>query len=136
MSGPETLLAFDFGLRRTGVAVGNSVTGTARPLAVIEAPSEARRFEAIGALIAQWQPQRLVVGVPRDPEPPAAGGSGLLMTGRCERFARQLAGRYGLPVATVDERFSSRAAAADAGRGPDDAHAAALILEQWFHDGA
>lgn len=150
MTPPETLLAFDFGLRRTGVAVGNGLTRTARPLAVIDAASEARRFAAVAELIDQWQPQRLVVGVPAadrtEPDatdadaaaggPAARPGAGLLMTDRCARFARQLAGRFGLPVVTVDERFSSRAAAADAGRGPDDAHAAALILQQWFHDGA
>ena len=146
MSGaPEILLAFDFGPRRTGVALGNGITRTARPLAVIDDVTQAGRFAAIGRLIEQWQPQRLVVGVPREPqgEPDAFAGNaaerppaGLLMTERCAKFARQLAGRFGLPVVTVDERFTSRAAAGSAGGGPDDAHAAALILEQWFHDGA
>ena len=146
MSGsPEILLAFDFGPRRTGVALGNGLTRTARPLAVIDDVTQAGRFAAVGRLIEQWQPQRLVVGVPRAPqdEPDAFAGNaaerpaaGLLMTERCAKFARQLAGRFGLPVSTVDERFTSRAAAGSAGGGPDDAHAAALILEQWFHDGA
>lgn len=160
MSGPdETVLAFDFGPRRTGVAVGNGITRTARPLAVIDDASADGRFAAIARLVDEWRPQRLVVGVPREPEPDAdespsaAGrGAGLLMTERCERFARQLAGRFGLPVATVDERFTSREAAVrmreaggarraggrrgHAGSAPDDAWAAALILEQWFNDGA
>lgn len=125
----ETVLAFDFGLRRTGVAVGNTVTRSARPLVVISQSVEARRFEAIGRLIREWQPQRLVVGVPRE-----EGGT-LVMTERCARFARQLAGRYGLPVETVDERYSSEAADGEDDDGHVDAQAAALILEQWFHDG-
>ena len=142
---PETLLAFDWGARRTGVAVGNDLTRTARPLEIILAADDAQRFARIARLIDEWRPQRLVVGVPREPqgEPDAFAGNaaerppaGLLMTERCAKFARQLAGRFGLPVVTVDERFTSRAAAGSAGGGPDDAHAAALILEQWFHDGA
>lgn len=124
----ETVLAFDFGLKRTGVAVGNSLTGSARPLAVIHEQEEAKRFAAIERHIREWQPQRLVVGVPRE-----AGGT-LVMTERCERFARQLAGRFRLPVSTVDERYSSDAVDRD-GPGPIDAHAAALIAEQWFNDG-
>ena len=137
MTQAETLLAFDFGLRRTGVALGNSITRTARPLAVIDDTTQAGRFAAIGRLIGEWQPQRLVVGVPREtPGDDEVHGAGLLMTERCARFARQLSGRFRLPVETVDERFTSRAAADAAGRGPDDAHAAALILEQWFHERA
>ena len=139
MTREETLLAFDFGLRRTGVAVGNSITRTARPLAVIDDATQAGRFAAIGRLINEWQPQRLVVGVPRETpgdDASDANGAGLLMTERCARFARQLGGRFRLPVNTVDERFTSREAASAAGRGPDDAHAAALILEQWFNETA
>ena len=134
---PETLLAFDYGARRTGVAVGNGLTRTARPLEIIDTASDAQRFARIARLIQDWQPQRLVVGVPREP------GVAVVerVTVKCERFARQLAGRFSLPVETVDERFSSRAAASEARRdgvpdGPDDAVAAALILEQWFNDAA
>jgi putative Holliday junction resolvase len=120
-------LAFDFGTRRIGVAIGNGVTREARPLQTIAA--EARlRWPAIGGLIGEWQPQQLVVGIPRHPD-----GAPHEMTARCERFANQLAGRYGLPVARVDERYSS--AAAGAGEGID-ARAAAVILQQWFDETA
>ena len=118
-------LAFDFGTRRIGVAIGNGVTREARPLQTIL--SDARtRWPAIAALIAEWQPQQLVVGVPRHPD-----GAAHEMTARCERFANQLAGRFRLPVARVDERYSS--AAAGAGQGID-ARAAAVILQQWFDE--
>jgi len=120
-------LAFDFGARRIGVAIGNGVTREARPLQTIAA--EARmRWATINALIAEWQPQQLVVGVPRHPD-----GAPHEMTARCERFANQLAGRFRLPVARVDERYSS--AAAGAGDGVD-ARAAAVILQQWFDETA
>jgi putative Holliday junction resolvase len=132
----QTLLAFDWGARRVGVAVGNTLTRSARPLEVIETADEARRFARIGRLLADWRPDRLVVGVPREPGVEVVER----VTVRCERFARQLEGRFQLPVETVDERFSSRAAASELRRDgvaddPDDAAAAALILEQWFHDG-
>lgn len=119
----ETVLAFDFGTRRVGVAIGNSITRQARPLAVIADLGEVR-WRRIGELLAAWQPARLVVGVARHPD-----GTTHEMTTRCERFARQLAGRFRLPVHRVDERFSS--ALADGGR---DDEAAAVILQQWFHE--
>ncbi len=117
------LLAFDFGARRIGVAIGNGITREARPLAVLQAQGDAR-WPKIAAVIAEWQPQRLVVGVPRHPD-----GAAHEMTARCEKFARQLHGRFGLPVDAVDERYSS-AVVAD---GRDD-EAAAVILQQWFHE--
>jgi putative Holliday junction resolvase len=120
-------LAFDFGMRRIGVAIGNGVTREARPLRTIEAEGKAR-WPAIAALLAEWQPQQLVVGVPRHPD-----GTPHAMTARCERFANQLEGRYRLPVARVDERYSS--AAAGPGEGVD-ARAAAVILQQWFDETA
>jgi putative Holliday junction resolvase len=116
------ILAFDFGLRRIGVALGNTLTHEARPLRVIDAPTQAARWSGIDAVIAEWQPDRLVVGVPRHPD-----GAPHEMTARCERFARQLEGRYRLPVERVDERYSS----AVVGDATDvDAHAAAVILQQ------
>lgn len=118
------VLAFDFGTRRIGVAIGNSVTRQARPLAIIETLGEAR-WEQLAAAIAEWQPAQLVVGVARHPD-----GAPHEMTARCEKFARQLEGRYRLPVARVDERYSS--VAVDAGR---DDQAAAVILQQWFDEG-
>jgi putative Holliday junction resolvase len=118
------VLAFDFGERRTGVAIANTVTRTARPLTTIDAPTNEARWHAIGAIVAEWQPAAFVVGVPRHPD-----GTAHAMTARCERFARQLEGRYGRPVTRVDERYSSAVsgAAADV-----DAEAAAVILQQWL----
>jgi putative Holliday junction resolvase len=122
------VLAFDFGERRTGVAIANTVTRAARPLTTINAPTSAARWRSIGALVEEWQPSEFVVGIPRLPSGPAHA-----MTARCERFPRQLEGRYARPVARVDERFSSAVCevAADV-----DAEAAAVILEQWLEQGA
>ena len=119
----DVVLGFDFGTRRVGVAVGNGVTRQARPLAVIADEGDVR-WRRIGELVAAWQPARLVVGVARHPD-----GTPHELTARCERFARQLEGRYRLPVARVDERYSS-AVTAD---GADD-EAAAVILQQWFDE--
>lgn len=133
-------LGFDFGRRRIGVAVGNDVTGRARPLAVIGGRGDDPDWEALGRLIAEWQPQRLVVGLPR-----RLDGGESDMTRAAARFARRLEGRFGLPVETVDERLSSRAAAAelaDARRsglkprrvaaGDVDKGAAMVILQSWL----
>ncbi|MFZ5541155.1 MAG: Holliday junction resolvase RuvX [Pseudomonadota bacterium] len=119
----EVVLGFDFGARRIGVAIGNTLTREARPLAIVDAAGEAR-WARIAALIAEWQPARLVVGIARHPD-----GAAHEMTQRCERFARQLEGRYRLPVARVDERYSS--AVVEGGR--DDA-AAAVILQQYLDE--
>lgn len=120
------VLAFDFGVRRIGVAIGNSVTREARPLATIDAAGSGGPWAVIGKLIADWQPARLIVGVPLHPD-----GTPHEMTARCERFARQLEGRFRLPVARVDERYSSAVAT---GAVDVDAAAAALILQQWFDE--
>jgi len=120
------VLGFDFGTVRTGVAIANSITRTARPLRTIEAVEREARWQAIGALVEEWQPEQFVVGVPRHPD-----GAAHEMTARCERFARQLEGRYGKPVARVDERYSS--ALTESG---DDADAAMLILQQWLSESA
>jgi len=124
---PQTLLAFDFGLKRTGTAVGNTLTRTARPLRTIAAEGDAR-FAAIAALLAEWQPDALVVGVPFHPD-----GAEHENTRRARRFARQLHGRFGLAVHEVDERWSTTEALA-AGARDADAAAAALLLEQWFRE--
>ena len=117
-------LAFDFGTRRIGVAIGNSLTREARALTAIDAADSALRWSALRALIEEWQPAQLVVGIPRHSD-----GTAHEMTERCERFARQLEGRYRLPVARVDERYSSAVAER---AGDVDAAAAAIILQQWF----
>lgn len=131
-----TVLAFDFGLRRIGIALGERLLGQARPLTVIDAESNAVRFRLIGALIRDWQPECLVVGLPR-----AVDGSEHAMTARCRRFAEQLESRYRLPVQLVDERFSSSEADARlAAGGLDwrarkqqiDAVAAQIILQDYF----
>jgi putative Holliday junction resolvase len=110
-----SILAFDFGERFVGVAVGDTVTGIAHPLETIDAEASAARFAAIAKLVADWQPVRLVVGLPLSLE-----GEERELTRRARRFARQLEGRFGLPVALADERLSSADAEArlrEAGRG-------------------
>ena len=124
---PLSFLAFDFGTRRVGVATGNSLTRTATPLTTVSAEGEARMAK-IGALIAEWRPTALVVGVPRHPD-----GVAHANTERARRFGRQLNARFGLPVHEVDERYTTtdakRAGAVDL-----DAAAAAIILEQHLAD--
>jgi putative Holliday junction resolvase len=116
-------LAFDFGTRRVGVASGNSLTGTATPLTTIALQGEAR-LAAIGALVAEWSPAALVVGVPFHPD-----GAAHVNTERARRFARELRARFGLTVHEVDERYTTTAAKS-AGSADLDAAAAAIILEQ------
>lgn len=140
MSAPaHVLLAFDFGEKRIGVATGNTLTGAAQPLGTVAETTADGRFARIGALIREWQPARLVVGRPLHPD-----GAAHEVTARAERFARQLEGRFGLPVSLVDERYSSVAAQARlraqgcgargrAAQG-DDAMAAAIILEQYLSE--
>ena len=122
---PSTFLAFDYGTRRVGVATGNTLTRQAQPLRTIAAGGEAR-FVAIGKLIDEWQPGALVVGVPFHPD-----GAPHDNTGRARRFARQLHGRFRLPVHEVDERYSTTEAAS-AGARDLDAAAAAIILNQFL----
>lgn len=130
MSAVRTLLGFDFGTVRIGVAIGNTLTGSAQPLTVLDSVPTDRRFAAIARLISEWSPDALVVGRPSHPD-----GTAHEMTARCERFARQLGGRFGLPVHLVDERYSS-AQAQDEGAPADrlDAEAAAIILRQYLLD--
>jgi putative Holliday junction resolvase len=119
-------LAFDFGVKRVGVASGNTLIRSATPLTSV-AESGERRFEAIAALILQWQPDALVVGVPYHPD-----GAPHENTARAQRFARQLQGRFSLPVHEVDERYSTTQART--ARAKDlDAASAAIILEQFLN---
>jgi putative holliday junction resolvase len=131
-----TVIAFDFGTQRIGVAVGETLLGQARPLTVIDAAANDERFSAITKLIAEWQPVRLLVGLPSRMD-----GAEHEMSARCRRFAHQLEGRYRLPVELIDERLSSADAEADlARRGMDwrtrkghiDAAAAAILLQNFF----
>ncbi len=122
----ETVLGFDFGLQRIGVAVGNSLLRQAQPLTIIDAASNDAKFAAIGTLLEQWQPARCIVGLPLHPD-----GAPHAMSARCRRFANQLQGRFKLPVQLVDERYSS--AVLPQRRGVRiDAEAAAIILQQYF----
>jgi putative holliday junction resolvase len=120
-----TYLAFDFGLKRVGVASGNTLTRTAQPLRTVCATGDAR-FAAIARLVDEWQPDALVVGVPFHPD-----GAEHENTLRARRFARQLHGRLRLEVHEVDERYTTTEAQAD-GAGDLDAASAALILEQYL----
>jgi putative Holliday junction resolvase len=129
----RTVLAFDFGLKRIGVAVGEPLLGTSHPLPAITAAGAAR-FAAIEKLLAEWRPGLLVVGLPL-----AADGARHAMTRQAERFARALAGRFRIRVEQVDERFTSVEAEARlrgmrAGKRALDSVAAQLILEQFFHE--
>jgi len=125
VSPARQFLAFDFGLRRVGVASGNTLLGRGEPLKTLAAEGEAR-FAAIARLIAEWQPDALVVGVPFHPD-----GAAHDNTARARRFARQLHGRFRLPVHEVDERYTTVEAQSQGARDADAA-AAALILDQFL----
>ena len=122
----STVLAFDFGLKRIGVAVGNTLLRQATPLAGIAAASNENKFAAIGQLLEEWQPSTLVVGLPLHPD-----GAEHAMSQRCRRFANQLHGRYALPAVLVDERYTSAVFTQRRGVAVDS-EAAALILQQYF----
>lgn len=136
-AGKGSVLGFDFGLARIGVAVGELESRTAHPLATIACEAGDERFARIGALLEQWHPVGLVVGLPTRPD-----GSEHELTRRCRRFANQLHGRFGLPVALVDERYTSieagRVLTADGerrhrgGKSAVDATAAQIILQQFL----
>lgn len=127
-------MAFDFGEKRIGVAIGETLLASARPLEIIEVEANEQRFTAIGKLVDEWQPTRLIVGRPAHADREAPH----VFAARCERFARQLAGRFQLPVELIDERYTSSIAEAHM-RGDKrknkarlDAEAAAVILQAWF----
>lgn len=130
-----TVVSFDFGEKRIGVAIGEIETGLAHALPGIDGRVGDARFAAIARLFSEWRPVRVVVGLPL-----ATDGSAHAMTVRARRFARQLAGRFHLPVVMVDERYTSveaesqeRAEPGAGGYGIDSA-AAQLILQQYFRE--
>jgi putative Holliday junction resolvase len=127
VTAPHTLLSFDYGTRRVGVATGNTLLCQAQPLKTVAAEGDAR-FAAIAGLIKEWQPAALVVGVPFHPD-----GATHDNTQRARRFARQLQGRFKLPVHEVDERYTTTEAHA-MGAADADAAAAAIILDQYFRN--
>ena len=122
------VMAFDYGTQRIGVAVGNTLTKLGQPLKTIAEPNSDVRFKVIEDLIKEWQPNRLVVGLPCHPD-----GTEHEMSQKARRFGNQLSGRFQLSVDWVDERYTSAVLEGD----PDmrdnlDAQSAALILEQYF----
>jgi putative Holliday junction resolvase len=121
----QTFLAFDFGLKRTGVAVGNRMLRTATPQPTIRAEGDQRLVQA-EARVREWQPDALVVGVPFHPD-----GASHENTVRARKFARQLRGRCGKTVYEVDERYSTTEALSSGARDAD-AGAACIILEQFL----
>lgn len=124
----QSFLSFDFGVKRTGVASGTRLTSTASPLQTIHSAVIDERFFAIEKILKEWQPDALVVGIPTHPD-----GATHEMTLLAKKFARQLHGRFNLPVHEVDERYSS-VEAASRGVKDLDAEAAAIILEQFFSE--
>ena len=134
---PATVLAFDFGTRRIGVAVGTTITGSARPLITIDAPEGAARDAALAGVIEEWRPELLVVGLPVH-----ADGTPHAMTERARRFGEALNERFAIPVAYADERYTSELAnSALAGSGREgrqkrDETAAQIILQGWLDDNA
>ncbi|NNU44463.1 Holliday junction resolvase RuvX [Ramlibacter montanisoli] len=122
----QTFLAFDFGTKRTGVAVGNRLLRTATAQPTIRAEGSDARLAEAQARVKEWQPDALVVGVPFHPD-----GASHDNTARARKFARQLRGRCGKPVYEVDERYSTTEALASGARDPDGA-AACVILEQFL----
>jgi putative Holliday junction resolvase len=139
-SRPKIVLAFDFGLRRIGVACGDTVSRSASALEAVPATAGAPRWEVIGSLLSDWQPDLAVVGLPYNVD-----GSDSDMTSAARGFAAELARRFGVEVAMVDERYSSREAEArlksarESGlrrrrvtKSDVDATAACVILERWF----
>lgn len=130
----ETLLAFDYGEKHIGVAVGQTLTSTANPLETIRVTSASPDWNAISRIVKAWQPDALVVGLPLNMD-----GTEQKVTRRARRFGNQLLGRYQLPVHLVDERLSTREARerlACTGRAGSDDHpvAAQIILESWLND--
>ena len=121
----ETVLALDFGTKRIGLALGNSLLRAVQPLKTIEHRSNDFTFEQIQQLIKEWEITLFVVGLPRHPD-----GNVHEMTNRCSRFGNQLHGRFHLPVVWIDERYTS--ATASRPHGDIDAQAAVMILEQYF----
>jgi putative Holliday junction resolvase len=133
--GDRTLLGFDFGTHKIGVAVGQTLTGTATPLTTLSAVKRQPDWDAITRLIAEWRPDALVVGLPMEMTDNEADNAP-----RAKKFARQLEGRYHLPVHLADERLTSREAWTRLGRAAHkdvtrvDAMAAKLILETWLEE--
>ncbi len=129
MSVDGVILGFDFGLKRIGVAIGNTMMREATPLTIVDSRTKDARWKGIEALVKEWSPVAFVVGIPRHPD-----GTPHEMTERCERFTRQLDGRYHLPIFRVDERYSSAVVEQNGQNDPIDHEAACVILQQYFFE--
>ena len=128
MPSPLTVMGFDYGTRRIGIAIGNTLSCTAQALVVVARDNEDARFAEIESLLKEWTPNLLVVGLPTHPD-----GTEHEMTIKAKRFGNQLSGRFKLPVEWVDERYSSVVLEGDPEmRDNLDAHSATLLLEQNF----
>ena len=130
----QTLLGFDYGTKRIGVAVGQDISHSVTPLTTLSCQNDKPDWDAIGKLIAEWQPDKLVVGLPLHLD-----GSVQPLTEKAQRFGNQLKGRYNLPVEMVDERLTSHEAEVELAKQGGktakrdiDALAAALILQSWL----
>ena len=137
MSG--TLLAFDFGTRSIGVAIGQRITGTARPLAAIKAQDGTPDWNIIGRLLKEWQPESVIVGLPLNMD-----GTEQPLTARARNFANKIHGRFGVAITLHDERLSTveaRAGLFERGgfrsldKGSVDSASAVVILESFFEQG-
>ncbi len=134
-----TAMAFDFGTKRIGIAVGQSITGTASPLSILKARDGIPDWEVLEKLVREWRPSVFIVGMPFNMD-----GSENDMTSLAQKFAQRLQGRFNIPCFTIDERLSSREArdlkkqlADQQGKKYNDKEAidslaAQLILENWF----
>ena len=135
-----TLLAFDFGTKRIGIAVGNTLLRRANPLTIIDDEKTDARFAKIAVLLAEWQPCALVVGLPCNDD-----GTPHELTALCRRFANRLKGRFNLPAILVDERYTSHSASAQLNeegvhgkkqKALIDQYAAQQILQAYFDEPA
>ncbi|MDN3608969.1 Holliday junction resolvase RuvX [Vibrio ostreicida] len=134
---PKTIMAFDFGTKSIGSAIGQEITGTASPLKAFKARDGIPNWDDIEKIIKEWQPQLLVVGLPTDLHGQALES----ITPRAKKFAKRLQGRFGLPVELHDERLSTTEARAELfefggfkalSKGNVDCQSAVIILESWF----
>lgn len=135
---PQTVLSFDFGTKSIGIAIGQQLTGTARPLAALKANDGVPDWNKIEALLKEWQPDRVVVGLPLNMD-----GTEQPLTARARKFANRLHGRFGVQVDLHDERLSTVEARAELferggfralSKGSVDSLSAVIILESWFEN--
>lgn len=136
--GDKSVLGFDYGTKSIGIAIGQEITASARPLLSIKAVDGIPKWEEIGALIEEWKPDLIVVGLPLNMD-----GTEQEMTQRARKFANRLSGRFGVKVATQDERLTTADAKArlfEMGgykaltKGQVDAMSAVLIVESYFEN--